>query len=196
MSSTWAEPGRQPFVEVAGFAQDLRDVDLRSLERIGHGAVEHELPLIYLRPGEAHLSAEPAILKTILGSCVGATFWSQRLGIGALCHGILPRCPGSVALDEGYRYVDFAIRDLARRFDEIGVTRNEVQVQVFGGAGIVPHDAAVPRMFHVGEANCKTALEVLEEEDFNVIAFDLGGRAGRTIQFHTWNGQVLMRRHS
>ncbi len=162
----------------------------------GTPPTDEDVPMFYLRPGEARLVNEPAILKTILGSCVGATFWSPRVGLGALCHGILPRSPQSVEPREGYRYVDFAIRDIARHFDRLGVTRSEVQVQVFGGAGIVPLDAAVPRMFHVGEANCNAALEVLQQEEFNVIAFDLGGRTGRTIQFHTWNGQVLLRRHT
>ena len=44
-------------------------------------------------PGELVLAREPTILATILGSCIGVTFWSARLGIGALCHAMLPRCP-------------------------------------------------------------------------------------------------------
>ena len=43
--------------------------------------------------GELYLARSPAILRTMLGSCVGVTFWSPRLGAGALCHGVLPRCP-------------------------------------------------------------------------------------------------------
>ena len=53
--------------------------------------------------------------------------------MGALCHGVLPKCPQGVGDDEGYRYVDFAIRDLARQFDRFGALRGEVQVKVFGG---------------------------------------------------------------
>ena len=51
------------------------------------------LPDLDLQPGELYLARKPAILRTILGSCVGVTFWSARLGAGALCHGVLPRCP-------------------------------------------------------------------------------------------------------
>ncbi len=73
---------------------------------------------VYLLPGELYLAREPAIIRTILGSCVGVTFWSARLGVGALCHSLLPRCPtnGSAPMARawGHRYVDFAIRDLAR----------------------------------------------------------------------------------
>jgi hypothetical protein len=50
-------------------------------------------PKYSVQPGELYLARKPAILRTILGSCVSVTFWSARLGAGALCHGVLPRCP-------------------------------------------------------------------------------------------------------
>ena len=42
------------------------------------------LPEIYLQPGESRLVKEPAILRTLLGSCVGIAFRVPRLGMGAL----------------------------------------------------------------------------------------------------------------
>src|SRR5579872_451115 len=104
--------------------------------------VESELPEIYLQPGEVHFARKPSIIRTILGSCVGVTFWSARLGAGALCHALLPRCPknspAGLSPAAGRRYVDFAIRDLARQFDQLGACRAEVQVKVFGGADVLP----------------------------------------------------------
>src|SRR5579862_9057959 len=69
--------------------------------------VEVNLPEVYLHPGESYLAREPAILRTLLGSCVGATFWSPRLRVGALCHAQLPKCPGNLdklTLAAGRRY--------------------------------------------------------------------------------------------
>jgi len=43
---------------------------------------EVELTDVYLQPGEMFLAHEPTIIRTLLGSCVGVTFWSARLGIG------------------------------------------------------------------------------------------------------------------
>ena len=154
-----------------------------------------ELPEIYLQPGEVYLARSPAILKTVLGSCVGVTFWSPRLGVGALCHGVLPRCPPGVGTREGYRYVDFAISDLARQFEMLGVARDEIQVKVFGGADVLPVHAASLRAT-VGHQNWRTALEVLRDQSFTVLASDMGGSVGRTIQFHTGTGEVLLRRLS
>ena len=86
------------------------------------------LPDVYVQPGESRLLREPAILRTLLGSCVGIAFRIPRLGVGALCHPMLPRCPANSAVTSSRsvnrRYVDFAIRDLARQFDALGARRD------------------------------------------------------------------------
>jgi chemotaxis protein CheD len=158
--------------------------------------IDLELPEVYLQPGEVHLARRAAILKTVLGSCVGVTFWNPRLHIGALCHGALPRCPAGMQAPAGYRYVDFAICDLARHLANLGIQRDEVQVKVFGGADVLPVHAAALQKTTVGYQNCRAALEALEREGLVVLASDLGGLSGRVIQFHTGTGQVLLRRLS
>jgi len=157
--------------------------------------VDITLPEIYLMPGEFHLARRPAILKTLLGSCVGVTFWSARLGIGALCHGVLPKCPQGLQGAEAYRYVDFVIRDLALQFEALGAVRSEVQVKLFGGADVLPVLARKSQKSTVGYHNWQTALTVLSDENLTVFASDLGGQVGRTIHFHTGTGEVLLRRH-
>jgi chemotaxis protein CheD len=159
---------------------------------------EAKLPEVYLQPGEMFLAREPTMIRTLLGSCVGVTFWSERLRIGALCHGMLPRCPdgSSEALNPaaGYRYVDFAIRDLARKFDELGTFRAELQVKVFGGADVLLTSEAAFLKDTVGSMNCDVALEVLSAEGLHVAASSIRGKSGLNIHFNTGNGEVLLRR--
>jgi len=147
-----------------------------------------------LQPGELHLTQRPMILHTILGSCVAATFWSARLGVGAMCHGVLPRCPPgwfpNQDLADGHRYVDFSIRYLAQKLDALGARRKEVQVKLFGGADVLPTPQSANARPTVGALNCEAALEVLEKEGFPILAYDLGGTRGRKIQFHTTTGEV------
>lgn len=166
------------------------------------------LPGITLQPGELYLARDPAILHTILGSCVGVTFWSARLGVGALCHGVLPRWPrtwppgsrlpgaslGRDVLRDAYRYVDFSIRYLAQQFDALGVPRRELQVKLFGGADVLPVSQSKNGRLTVGAQNCKAAAEALSEENLTVLASDLGGARGRNIHFHTGTGEVLVHR--
>ena len=160
--------------------------------------LEGELREVYLLPGELHLAREPAIIRTILGSCVGITFWSARLGAGALCHSLLPRCPGNsangVSRATGHRYVDYAIRDLARQFDQLGARRTEVQVKLFGGADVLAVSEAASARPTVGRLNCEAAVEIVRAEGFDVIASSLGGTSGLNIKFNTRTGEVLLRR--
>jgi chemotaxis protein CheD len=155
-----------------------------------------ELLEVYLQPGEMFLSREPTIIRTLLGSCIGVAFWSKTLSIGALCHALLPRCPEDSFPERhpesGYRYVDFAIRDLARRFDQMGARRSEVKVKVFGGADVLLGDGEPPARATVGSLNCDAALEVLRDEGLEVVASSLRGKTGLNIHFNTGNGEVRL----
>lgn len=152
---------------------------------------------VYVQPGESHLVTEPAVMRTVLGSCVGIVFMVPRLGIGALCHPMLPHCPahslGRIAVAAGRRYVDFAIRDIAHQLDSLGALRSEAQVKLFGGGDVLSVTDANSRPT-VGRLNCEAALRVLEEEGFSVAASRLGGNEGVNIQFQTGTGEVLLRR--
>ena len=160
-------------------------------------ALEGDVAEVYLQPGESHLARSPAIIRTILGSCVGVSLWSAKLGAGALCHAQLPRCPTPsrvpLSLAVGRRYVDFAIRDLARQFDNLGAARSEIQVKLFGGADVLLVTNAASRPT-VGRLNCEAAIEVVEAEGFKVTASSLGGTSGLNIQFNTKTGEILLRR--
>jgi chemotaxis protein CheD len=158
------------------------------------------LPDLNLQPGELYLAHSPAILRTILGSCIGVTFWSARLGAGALCHAVLPRCPQEWPADagpaEGHRYVDSSIRYLVSRFVALGARRSELEVKVFGGADVLPTTRGRLGRPTVGELNRRAAEEVLAEEGLTVSARDVGGSRGRRIHFHTGTGEVLLHRLS
>ncbi len=160
--------------------------------------IASELSEIYLNPGESYLARKPAIIRTILGSCVGVTFWSARLGMGALTHCQLPRCPAHLGTNLnpaiGRRYVDFAIRDLTRQFDQLGARRSEIEVKLFGGADVLlVGDESYARRT-VGRLNCEAALEVVEAEGLLVKASSMGGTSGLNIRFDTRSGEVRLRR--
>jgi chemotaxis protein CheD len=153
---------------------------------------EEGLPEIFLQPGETFLAREPTVIATILGSCVGVTFWCGRLGIGALCHSMLPRCPaGRLSIAVGCRYVDFCIRHFAWQFDSIGAVRSEVQVKVFGGADVLAVDNPRSRPT-VGRLNFEAAIEVLRDEGYAVTASSVGDTFGRKIRFDTGSGEVRL----
>jgi len=160
---------------------------------------ETSLPEIYVQPGESRLVREPTMLRTLLGSCVGIAFRVPRLGVGALCHPMLPRAPAkhgaALSRAAGRRYVDYAICDLARQFDELGARRAEVEVKLFGGGDVLVMATTAKRRT-VGSLNSEVAMKVLAEEGFGITASSLGGGCGVNIHFNTETGEVLLQRHS
>jgi chemotaxis protein CheD len=152
---------------------------------------------VYVQPGESHLVREPTILRTVLGSCVGVTFRYPKLGVAALCHPMLPCHPESpgarLEVAKARRYVDFAIRELAKSLDALGARRNETEVKIFGGADVIAVEQSSATRATVGRQNADRALQILEEEGYHVIARRLGGRSGCHIDFDTSTGEVLLR---
>lgn len=161
------------------------------------GSREAELPEIYVQPGESHLVRGSVILRTVLGSCVGVTFWHRQRQIAALCHPMLPEHPagrqGTLSLAAARRYVDFAIRELSERLDGLGLQRRETEVKLFGGADPLQVGQPGSRLT-VGRQNADRAQQVLEELGYHVIASRLGGKHGCHIDFHTETGEVFLRR--
>lgn len=158
---------------------------------------EREISEVYLHPGESYLARKPAIIRTILGSCVAVSFWSPRLGVGALTHSQLPRGPtrsaSELTLASCHRYVDSSIREIARQLDRLGAVRSEVQVKLFGGADVlVTGDTSTKPT--VGKLNSEAALQVLVAEGFQVTASSLGGKSGLKLSFDTRTGEVQVRR--
>ena len=155
------------------------------------------LPEYYVQPGGLCLARGPAKIKTLLGSCVGITFWCPELGVGALCHPMLPSIAKisvrQLTVEDSRRYVDYVIPDLAGQFEALGVIRANLQIKLFGGADVLPAARHGDRPT-VGRLNCESALRVLDNEGFRVAAQVLGGTCGLNIQLHTGTGEVLLRR--
>jgi chemotaxis protein CheD len=153
-----------------------------------------DLPEFYLQPGEWRIVRTPSILKTVLGSCVGITFHAPRLAASALCHPMMPTHTVRPLISSdpvaARRYVDWVIREIAHEFDGLGAARCEVGVKLFGGADVL---ASSRKSASVGTMNVETALRVLQEEGFEVLASRLGGSRGIFIEFNTGNGEVLLR---
>ncbi|HEX4284177.1 MAG TPA: chemotaxis protein CheD [Terracidiphilus sp.] len=155
---------------------------------------EDELAEVYVQPGESHLTTGPVILRTLLGSCVGVAFLALPQGVGALCHPMLPHCPGEDRRQGNpRRYVDYAIHELAQRFDALSIPRSRVVVKLFGGADVLQFSGRRGRPT-VGRLNCEAALDVLRDEGFEVAASSLGGNRGLNLRFNTRTGEVLVRR--
>lgn len=146
---------------------------------------------IFMKPGELYVLETPAVISTILGSCVAVTIFNRRLKVGGICHALLPMCPANNG-HERFRYVDSAVAYMLRKFGQIGVRRDEMEVKLLGGADVL--DRTNGSAISVGQKNVESALEIMRNEDIRLAVSDVGGKLGRKVHFYTDTGRVLLKR--
>ncbi len=160
---------------------------------------DRDIPLVYLKPGEMHFSEEPAVVVTVLGSCLSVTMFCRRRRLSGICHGLLPKC-GQQKKDchgeclEGFKYVDCSIRRMVQLFDRHKVRRSEIEVKCFGGADMFARPIERPGVVSIGKQNAMTAEEILKSEGLKLQVVDFGGLQGRKIYFNTRTGEVWLKR--
>jgi chemotaxis protein CheD len=159
---------------------------------------ENDLPVIYLKSGELHFSDKLSSVMTVLGSCLSVTMFHRKARVGAICHGLLPKCREravcSRSCAERAKYVECAIEMMVRLFDENRLKRSEIEVKVFGGADMFSMRLGGRNNISVGRQNVEIAQQTLEKAGMRVIAMDVGGATGRKLFFNTATGDVLMKR--
>ncbi|SNB44792.1 chemotaxis protein CheD [Geobacter sp. DSM 9736] len=158
---------------------------------------EEEIPQFYLKPGEMYLGESPAVVSTLLGSCVSVVMYSRRRKIGAISHSLLPvnrgkgACTCTDRCTEGFRYVECSIHRMLKSFLSCNIPRGEIEVKVFGGSDMFTFDT---QSATVGRQNIDTAMRILEAENLQVHVSDVGGQRGRKLFFYTHTGEVLLKR--
>ena len=139
----------------------------------------------YLEPGYVYFSRTPAIVRTVVGSCVAVCVWDRLLACGGASHFLRP------AVHEPDRatpqYGNVATATLIRIMEEAGCQRKDLVAQISGGA--FPQGAAE---LDIGAANVQAARTVLMRKGVPVISEDVGGSMGRKIAFDTSTGQLVV----
>jgi len=145
-------------------------------------------PLYHLHVGELIASPKPAVISTVLGSCVSVCLFSKKNSVGGMNHFALPTAPGGAPSDELFRYGSSSIPSL---IEEVCTMSHEeprfLSAKLAGGACEV---GGQPSQFQVGVENIKIAKEILAAYGIPVIGEDIGGTSGRKVLFHTASGRV------
>ena len=167
-------------------------------------AAKSSLPRYYLKAGELFLMQKPALISTILGSCIAITLFNRRLGIAGICHALMPRCikqshKNSVdgLLDnechkclEAFKYADCSAFMMAEAFFRFGITPQETEVRLFGGAKMISGYQSRGAKYSVGDQNVDSARKVIAHCHLELTSSYTGGSAGRKITFNTKTGEV------
>lgn len=163
------------------------------------------LPNYYLKAGELFILEQPAMISTVLGSCIAVTLFNKRLGFAGICHALLPQCKRKNIkkkiedlLDnechkclEAFKYADCSVFMMAEAFSRFGIKPSETEVRLFGGAKMMSCLSSHDAKYSVGRQNIDAASMILEHYHLTLASSDAGGSAGRKIMFNTKTGEVV-----
>ena len=128
----------------------------------------------------------PAVLETLLGSCVGIAVWDRKGKRGGLAHVVLDNSRGNTNLPG--KYADTAVAELKKRLVSMGSSPSALVAKLAGGATMFGKRSDRD----VGERNYRAVLEHLQKHGIRAIAEHIGGDKGRMIAFDTDNGAVTV----
>ena len=147
--------------------------------------------IVSIHIGGFHASRKPAVIETVLGSCVAVCLHDPSACIGGMNHIFLPGRADMKHFDNAARYGVNAMELLVNRIMRLGGRRSNLVAKVFGGAHVL---RAIPPENGMGLKNSEFVLDFLQMENISVINQDLGGKLARKIYFHTDTGHVFLRR--
>jgi chemotaxis protein CheD len=153
---------------------------------------------IYLKPCELYISKHPALVRTVLGSCISVAMFWRKAKIGGMSHAMLPysvKISTDEEADKKYKFVDSSIYFMHKQFKAWGAELYDIDVKVFGGSemfssGVMSNGL---KRESVGSKNIETAFSVLKNLGYKITAQDVGGTCGRKMYFDTYTGKVYIK---
>ncbi|MFO8031658.1 MAG: chemotaxis protein CheD [Desulfohalobiaceae bacterium] len=156
-------------------------------------------PRVYLGQGEYFVSnGTPVVVTTVLGSCVSVIMYCPRLGLGGINHAVLPGkeyLSSSCSREQGC-FVRESIECVLQDLERMQISRDELQVKVFGGAQMYGTGLQMcwEQNNSVGKRNVQATLQVLQELGLRVMVTEVGGNQGRKLIFLPGQGEVWVKK--
>ncbi len=137
--------------------------------------------------GEIHATYEPMWISTLLGSCVSACLYDERMKIGGMNHFMLPLGSAeAVCASYGVHAMEMLINSLMK----LGADRRRMKAKLFGGGAVIRTSDS---RWNVGNKNVEFAKSFLEAEKIPLVASHTGGMHAMHIRFHTSSAKAIVR---
>ncbi len=133
-------------------------------------AVRVKEPIQPIIVGEIHASYEPKWITTLLGSCVSACLFDERINVGGMNHFMLPIGAGDSTTSASYGV--HAMEMLINSLMKLGADRRRLKAKLFGGGAVI---RTADARFNVGARNVEFAKTFLEAEGIPLVASHTGG---------------------
>ncbi len=135
----------------------------------------------------------PQIITTLgLGSCVGVVLYDPGKKLAGLAHIMLPDSNNSKDNTNKAKFADTAIPYMIDLMLKKGAKKERLISKIAGGAQMFDFTGKSDIM-KIGVRNIKAVKENLYKFNINIVAEDVGGNYGRTIEFNTNTGKLTIR---
>lgn len=143
---------------------------------------------------EYKAAKSPATLVTLgLGSCVGVVLYDSLRKVGGLAHVMLPDSNLSSKKDDNPgKFADTAIDALIRDMLKFGVKRSNIISKIAGGAQMFQIKSE-NNIMQIGKRNVEAVKAKLSQLSIKIVAEDVEGNYGRTIEFFCETGELTIK---
>ena len=133
---------------------------------------------------DMNIVKEPMTIRTSgLGSCVGIVLYDEAKKIAGLIHIMLPDSAlGKSGRLNVAKFADTGIYALMERLKEEGVRPMSLKAKIAGGAQMFQFGSS--DTIRIGPRNVEAVKKELQRLSIPLIAEDVGGSSGRTIEFN------------
>ena len=144
----------------------------------------------YVNVGRFIIKKAPAIMKAVLGSCIGLCIWDPIEKIGGVAHIFMDRSEGKeYSASQPVKYADQGTTKFLEKFRHYGCKKFNLEAKVFGGCNMMgkENNTMGKRIFNIVEG-------ALKKKHIPITYMDVGGRTGRHITFNISTGKVLIKK--
>lgn len=143
---------------------------------------------------EYKAAKSPATLITLgLGSCVGVVLYDRMNKIGGLAHIMLP--DSTLSSNNNFnpgKFADTAIDALIEDMLKLGINRSNLVSKIAGGAQMFKIKSE-NNIMQIGKRNVEAVRAKLNQLNIKLIAEDVEGNYGRTIEFFCETGELTIK---
>lgn len=149
--------------------------------------------IIKVGMADLNVTISPGILTTLgLGSCVGICLYDPTKKIAGMAHIMLPDSKSIKNNSNKAKFADTAIHCLINEMIKMGANKYRLISKIAGGAQMFSF-ANKNDIMKIGERNVIAVKEILKNLSIPIKAEDTGGNYGRTIEFYSENGTLLVK---
>ncbi|WP_396612962.1 chemotaxis protein CheD [Haloferax sp. S1W] len=124
-----------------------------------------------------------------LGSCIGVALHDPEAGISGLAHAMLPESDGD---GDPAKFADTGIESLLTEMRTAGADTSRIVAKLAGGSAMFDF-ASTDGGKSIGERNVDTARKTLEKHGIDIVAEDVGGSHGRSLELDGETGNLRVR---